>query len=103
LISALFRIEWAVTEDALARMIELRPARPGPREAARAGARGARRQPLKNARTVELRDGVAVIPVSGPLFRHADMLTELCGATSYATLRKDLQTAIDDRGQTRSC
>jgi signal peptide peptidase SppA len=52
--------------------------------------------PLENARAVTMRDGVAVIPVYGPLFRHASMLTALSGATSYADVRKDLQRAIDD-------
>ena len=53
-------------------------------------------QPLRNARTVEMRDGVAMIPVAGPLMRHASMLTEISGATSYGALRKDLQVAVDD-------
>ena len=53
-------------------------------------------QPLRNARAVEMRDGVAVIPVAGPLMRHASMLTEISGATSYGALRKDLQVAVDD-------
>jgi signal peptide peptidase SppA len=52
--------------------------------------------PLENARAVTMRDGVAVIPVYGPLFRHASMLTALSGATSYADVRKDLQRALDD-------
>lgn len=53
-------------------------------------------RPLENTRTVELVDGVAVIPVQGPLFRHASMMTDLSGATSYATLRKDFQAALDN-------
>jgi signal peptide peptidase SppA len=52
--------------------------------------------PLENTRAVTMREGVAVIPVYGPLFRHASMLTALSGATSYADVRKDLQRAIDD-------
>jgi signal peptide peptidase SppA len=52
--------------------------------------------PLENTRAVTMREGVAVIPIYGPLFRHASMLTALSGATSYADVRKDLQRAIDD-------
>jgi ClpP class serine protease len=53
-------------------------------------------EPLKNSMTAYTRDGVAVIPVYGPLFRHANMMTELSGATSYGVLRKEFQAALDD-------
>jgi signal peptide peptidase SppA len=53
-------------------------------------------KPLDNTRTVEMFGGVAAIPVQGTLFRHADLLSEISGGVSYATLRKDLQTALDD-------
>jgi ClpP class serine protease len=51
--------------------------------------------PLKNAHAATTRGSVAVIPVVGPLIRHADMFAEISGATSYASLRKDLQAALD--------
>jgi signal peptide peptidase SppA len=52
--------------------------------------------PLKNTRETTMRGDVAVIPVTGPLFRHANLMTDLSGATSYAALRKDLETALND-------
>lgn len=52
-------------------------------------------RPLNNTRDVTVRDGVALIPVSGPLFRHANLMTELSGATSYAALATDLREALD--------
>lgn len=52
--------------------------------------------PLKNARAATVRGRTAVIPVTGPLVRHADMFDEISGATSYGALRKDLQAALDD-------
>jgi signal peptide peptidase SppA len=52
--------------------------------------------PLQNTRKVEMRDGVASIPISGPLFRHAGLLEQVCDATSYSSVRKDLQAALDD-------
>jgi len=51
---------------------------------------------LDNSRTVTMRDGVATIPVTGPIFRRADLFTELSGATSTETMAKDLTTALDD-------
>lgn len=53
-------------------------------------------RPLDNARDVQVRDGVAIIPVMGPLFTRADMLDQVSGATSYEALARDLQAALDD-------
>lgn len=53
-------------------------------------------RPLMNTERATIRDGVAVIPVTGPLFRYANIMTELSGATSYATLATDLRAALDD-------
>ena len=51
---------------------------------------------LENTLGTEVRSGVALIPISGPLFRHADVFAEISGATSYATIRKDFETALND-------
>lgn len=53
-------------------------------------------RPLDNAHTVTVRDGVATIPVDGPIFRRADFFTQVSGATSIETLATDLHTALDD-------
>lgn len=53
-------------------------------------------RPLQNARTVSVRDGVAVVPVTGPIFRYANMFTQVSGATSLDVLARDFQTALDD-------
>jgi signal peptide peptidase SppA len=51
---------------------------------------------LDNTRTVVVREGVAVIPVTGPLFRHADMFSEISGAVSTETIAADFKTALGD-------
>ena len=51
---------------------------------------------LENTRTVTVRDSVAVVPVTGPLFRYANMFTRISGATSVATLAADIQEAVDN-------
>ena len=43
-----------------------------------------------------IRDGVGIMKVEGPLFKRANLMVELCGATSYEILRRDLQAALDD-------
>lgn len=53
---------------------------------------------LENANRGRLRDGVAVIPVHGPLFRFANLFTALSGATSMELLARDIGSALDDPG-----
>lgn len=53
-------------------------------------------RPLDNTRNVIMRDGVAVIPVTGPIFRYANLFTEISGATSTGVLARDFQTALDN-------
>jgi ClpP class serine protease len=55
-------------------------------------------EPLKNAHATTVRKGVAIIPVYGPLFRHASLFTAISGATSYEDVRKDFQKALEDPG-----
>ncbi len=51
---------------------------------------------LENAHTTTVREGVAVIPLVGPLFRYANLFTRVSGATSYELLAQDFITALDD-------
>lgn len=39
-------------------------------------------------------DGVAIIPVTGPIFPRANMMTEMSGATSITTLMADYRSAL---------
>lgn len=43
-----------------------------------------------------VRDGVALIPVSGPIFPKANLFTQISGATSISSLARDFQVALDD-------
>ena len=40
--------------------------------------------------------GVAVIPVTGPIFKHASIMSEMSGATSASTIARDIQAALDN-------
>lgn len=51
---------------------------------------------MKNTNAVSIRDGIAVIKVSGPLFRYANLMTRICGATSYELLAQDFNKALQD-------
>lgn len=49
-----------------------------------------------NQQGVEMRDGVAIIPVMGVISRYAGMFEAICGGTSTQTLALRIQSALDD-------
>ncbi|MGL5589089.1 MAG: S49 family peptidase [Aeromonas veronii] len=50
----------------------------------------------RNQSGIEVRDGVAIIPVQGVISRYAGMFEAICGGTSTQTLAKTIQAALDD-------
>jgi signal peptide peptidase SppA len=55
-----------------------------------------RGEPLDNTRNVTTRDGVATIPVTGPIFRYASLFNRISGATTYAEIATDFNAALED-------
>ncbi len=53
-------------------------------------------RPLQNARAVTMRGSVALVPVTGPVFRYANLFTEVSGGTSLGVLAQDFTTALED-------
>lgn len=49
---------------------------------------------LEGSRRAILRDGVALVPVLGPIFRRGNLMTELSGATSLEMIARDLAAAM---------
>lgn len=47
--------------------------------------------PFPGARAAAIRDGVASLPLFGPIFPRANMMTEMSGASSLATLAADFR------------
>ncbi len=83
---------WAITETALHTILEI-AARENERPEAVAARLG---RELQNTHTVTERDGVAIIPVTGPLFRYANLFTEISGASSYEILAQDFIAALEN-------
>lgn len=83
---------WAMEEESIHTMLSI-AARENPDVEAVAARLG---RPLDNTRQVTLRDGIATIPVAGPLFRYADFFTEISGATTYEQLATDFTAALDN-------
>jgi signal peptide peptidase SppA len=51
---------------------------------------------LENSQVATTRDGIAIIPIVGPIFRRANLLTRHSGATSIDATALDLRVARDD-------
>jgi ClpP class serine protease len=90
--TTLTSLDWAMTEDYLDIFVAVALRENDPIEAVerRLG------RPLNNARSVTVRDGVATIPVLGPIFRYADFFTMISGGVTVETLAQDLTAALDD-------
>ena len=50
---------------------------------------------LKNNPAVVMRDGIAILSIDGPLFKYANLMTEISGATSYQMFVKDFTQAVE--------
>ena len=83
---------WAITETALNNILTIASRQNESIEAVSAKLG----RELDNTYVTEVRDGVAVIPVVGPLFRYANLFTAISGASSYEVLAKDFNSALED-------
>jgi len=82
---------WAITETALHTILDI-AARENESPEAVAAKLG---KELQNTHKVMEREGVAIIPVTGPLFRYANIFTAISGATSYEMLAQDFTAALE--------
>jgi signal peptide peptidase SppA len=84
---------WAITQAAMSTILEIveRSAVDIDAVVARIG------KPLENTgNRVEMHGNVAVLGIEGPLFRYANILTEVSGATSIENLSRDFKSALDN-------
>jgi len=85
-------VPWMITEPALRTILEV-AARVNPPVAQIEAELG---RELVNDNNYQIEDGVAIIPVIGPIFRYADMFTQISGATSVTSLTKSFDAALND-------
>jgi signal peptide peptidase SppA len=83
---------WAITETAMQTILSV-AARENESPEAVASKLG---RELQNTYNATERDGVAILPVTGPLFRYANIFTSISGATSYELIAKDFRIALDN-------
>lgn len=84
---------WAMTEAALRQLLDI-----AARETAESWEAVAAKfgKPLEATWTVEIRDGVAIVPVNGPIFRYANLFTMFSGGTSVQDLATDFQASLEN-------
>jgi ClpP class serine protease len=87
---------WAITEDGLRLVLAVASRATLFPDAIPAALQAREGRPLDNTRTVDIRDGVARIPVTGALVRYGDWMADLSGAASYDVLALDLRAALDN-------
>ena len=83
---------WAITESALHTILEI-AARENERPEAVAAKLG---RELQNTYQVTEREGVAILPITGPLFRYANLFTKVSGASSYELIARDFTAALEN-------
>jgi ClpP class serine protease len=81
--------QWAMTEEALRLMLSVVERHSDINTLEKIGG-----QRLKPTEKVNIRSGVGVIPVRGPLFKRANLMTEHCGATSYESVLRDFHQVL---------
>ena len=92
ILNKLMNEPWAITADVLQNIFDVAlKHNQSPEAIARE-----MRKTMRETHLVSIRDGVAIIPVHGPLFRYANIMTTLCGATSYEILARDFTKALEN-------
>lgn len=87
---------WAMRKENLDVLLEIAARLPEERHSILQALEAERGEPLETAYTVTMRDGVATLPVRGPIFRYANLFTAFSGATSCARLARDFAAALND-------
>lgn len=84
---AMLGSSWAITEQGRQQVLAL----------VTRSLQGKESLPLRAGRTATIRDGVAIIPVSGPLYSREDDFTRWCGITTYESILRDFNAALEDK------
>lgn len=106
LLSTFLNSQWMILPDSMANIVALAQQLLDSPEALNRALNDSEAEPemvaketgkrLENTRTVEIRGDVAVIPVTGPIFRYANMCTAFCGAVSVAELATDFNSVLNN-------
>lgn len=96
-LSQIVASRWAMTEEALRQLLAIaarEQSDPAAAAAARQAVEAVVGDPLAGTRTVTVRDGIATVPLVGPMMRYANFFTEISGATSSELFARDVMEAV---------
>jgi len=86
--------QWAILDDYLRLMAAIADRDLNHRDAILQAIEKQWGKPIPNTVEATVRNGVAIIPVAGPLFRYANLFTAISGATSFERLSTDIGTVM---------
>ena len=92
-IDAIMSESWAITSDGLNQIVAIAERANDPE-----AVRQFQGQPLSPKSSVRVIDDTAILAVRGPIFRYANLFTQISGATSIEMLAKDFRQAVDSVG-----
>lgn len=84
--------DWAMLPDSFQLMLDIASgSHPGLK-----AVEAERGEELEYTYNVRVRDGVAIIPITGPIFRYANLFSYFSGGTSVSILARDFNAALND-------
>lgn len=95
-------IPWCVTDEALEAILTFAAGEEMDEEEVKRRFHGPKSLALRDGTRrddsgrMTMRDGVAIIPIDGPIYRYADYFTSMSGGVTTDALGKDFQRALDD-------
>lgn len=95
--AAILSTHWAIDQAYLETILSILAERQDGQVLDRQAVEARTGKKLENTHSVTIRDGVAVIPVVGPIIRRADMFSDVSGLTALSTIATDLGTALDNK------
>jgi signal peptide peptidase SppA len=91
ILDTILSLPWAIREESLEAMIEIASRE---NQLSPEAVQALLGRPLENSHSVTIRDGVATIPIEGPIVRYASFFTAVSGGTSIETVAQDLTATL---------
>ena len=84
--------DWAIEPEWIPRILEIA----GREHAGLQAVQAERGEDLEYTYTATIRDGVAIIPITGPIFRYANLFSYYSGGTSVSLIARDFNACLND-------
>jgi ClpP class serine protease len=91
-LDAALNAAWAMEPEALSRLLDIAARQ---NEVSQEALEAYRAKTLAGADRAQIRGKTAIVNAIGPMFKRANLMTAISGATSYDIMRRDVQAAAD--------